>query len=233
MKRLILVLLILLPAGLMALTPPIPTIVAVTNHGTFTYPTPIAGASGIGDFQITISFVGTPSPTNPFYFYQEIDNSLWSALQALSISSAFSSLFAAGPTSYTGYSAKSVTVTSTTGFYTGNYFTYDYTAYMPLPPGTYNTYIWMADSSLTPVATYVLPIIIWTPTPVSTATPVPIPSFIPTPPVSNGLLKGYLVTTVYGSLHVWTGDKEFISWDFLYGESLITPIPGVTIVPLY
>jgi hypothetical protein len=64
-------------------------------------------------------------------------------------------------------------------------------------------------------------------------TPTPIPSFIPTPPVSNGLLKGYLVTTVYGSLHVWVGDAEFISWDLLYGESLKTPIPGVTIVPLY
>lgn len=92
------------------------------------------------------------------------------------------------------------------------------------------TFTW----TLTPTLTYT-PTLTATPTLTFTITPTPspIPSFLPTPPVSNGLLKGYLVTTVYGSLHVWVGDAEFISWYLLYGESLIIPIPGVTIVPLY
>jgi hypothetical protein len=97
-------------------------------------------------------------------------------------------------------------------------------------PSATPTFTW----TLTPTLTYT-PTLTATPTLTFTITPTPspIPSFIPTPPVSNGLLKGYLVTTVYGSLHVWVGDAEFISWYLLYGESLIIPIPGVTIVPLY
>lgn len=174
MKHVRLVVAVLFILGVQALPAavPVPTIIVTFDSGTAVYPTPIEGSSDIDDLIYSISFAENPTDAFAGWFYRDTD---------------------IGPTISTSGSVgwgtasddiNSVTFT-VTAFNPGDYIYIYFSHYsQPLPEGAHENILILANEQLTPVATYELPVIIWTSTPTPTPTPTITITATQTPTVS-------------------------------------------------